>query len=357
MRIALFIFGLALSCSALADSLPLGKIKLPPGFHIALAAHVPNARGMALGAKGTLFVGSMREGKVYALKPGSTKPLVIATGLDMPVGVAFHDGDLYISAVDRIVKLPDIEAHLEQPPQPVAVRADLPPDTHHGWRYIAFGPDNKLYVSIGAPCNICETDPKRYARILRMKPDGSDEETVAQGVRMSVGFDWQPGSGKFWFTNNGRDWLGDNKPDDTLNWVDRPGAPFGFPYCHAGNVPDPEFGDQHPCSEFSQPAARLGAHVAPLGLRFYTGKMFPPHYRQQIFIAEHGSWNRSSKVGYRIVLAQVEGERITGQQVFASGWLQGRKAWGRPVDLLVAPDGALLVSDDHAGAIYRISYK
>lgn len=347
---------IALSAAAVAE-LPLHQIQLPPGFHIELLARVPNAREMVWGAKGTLFIGSMKEGKVYALKPGSRAPLVIAEGLKQPVGVAFHKGDLYVSAISRILRFSDIETKLDRPPPPVALRVSLPSETHHGWKFIAFGPDGKLYVPVGAPCNICAPNPNRYANILRIQPDGSALEVVARGVRNSVGFDWQPGSGKLWFTDNGRDWLGDDVPDDELNRVDKLGQHFGYPYCHAGEVPDPEYGGQRSCNQFTPPAQKLGAHVAALGMRFYTGKQFPAEYRGQIFIAEHGSWNRSSKVGYRVMLVTVQGERVTGQRVFASGWLHDGQVWGRPADVLVAPDGSLLVSDDDAGAVYRISYR
>lgn len=350
---------LALALPVLATSaaeLPLEQIKLPPGFRIELLARVPNARAMAFGAKGTLFIGSRQEGKVYALRPGSRTPLVIASGLKQPAGVAFRHGDLYVSAINRIVKFPDIENRLEQPPPAQTVRADFPDETHHGWKFIAFGPDGKLYVPVGAPCNNCEPDPKRYANIQRMQPDGTGLELVASGVRNTVGFDWQPGSGALWFTDNGRDWLGEDQPDDELNRLEQPGQHFGYPYCHAGDVVDPEFGRPQGCKGFVPPQAKLGAHVAALGMRFYTGKQFPAEYRGQIFIAEHGSWNRLLKTGYQVLLVSVNGARVTGQTVFASGWLRGQKAWGRPVDVVVAPDGALLVSDDHADAIYRISY-
>ena len=346
-----------LPLAACTARLPLGKIKLPPGFKIELFARVPGAREMAWGTKGTLFVGS-RGGinKVYALRPGSRKPLVIASALQLPVGVAFHDGSLYVSAVSRILRFDNIESRLDNPPKPVEIRNDLPTDILHGWKFIAFGPHGWLYVPVGAPCNVCEADPRRYANISRMKPDGSDMHVYVSGIRNSVGFDWNPKTGSLWFTNNGRDNMGDDVPPDTLNRVTRPGSNFGFPYCHAGDVPDPKFGKGRSCSEFAQPAIKLGAHVAPLGMRFYTGRQFPSSYRDQIFIAEHGSWNRSKKVGYRITLVKVEGDKAVSYEPFATGWLQGQEPWGRPADVLVAPDGALLVSDDAAGAIYRISY-
>ncbi len=316
---------------------------------------------MTWGAQGTLFVGS-REGRVYAITlaqggRGEASVRTIASGLQMPVGVAFRDGALYVSAVDRIVRLDDIERQLDHPPKPIVVSSAFPHETHHGWKFIAFGPDGKLYVPVGAPCNVCEPDRSRYANIMRMNADGSGLEVFARGIRNSVGFDWQPRTNVLWFTNNGRDLMGDDVPPDTLNRAPRAGLDFGFPYCHAGKIADPEFGARHACSEFTPPAQPLGPHVASLGMRFYTGTQFPPEYRNQIFIAEHGSWNRSHKIGYRVTLVTVDDNgRAISYKPFAEGWLQGESAWGRPADVLVAPDGSLLVSDDSAGAIYRIRY-
>ncbi|WP_430869892.1 PQQ-dependent sugar dehydrogenase [Cupriavidus basilensis] len=344
-----------------ATALPLEQIQLPPGFRIdVLSQDVPEARGMTMSPAGTLFIGSLGQGKVYAISNAlAPDPRVraIATGLTMPVGVAFRDGALYASSVSRIVRLDDIEARLDTPPKPVVVSDRFPSETHHGWKFIAFGPDGYLYIPVGAPCNICKPDENRYANIMKMKPDGSDLQVVARGVRNSVGFDWHPVTRQLWFTDNGRDQLGDDVPDDELNRLTRAGQHFGYPYCHAGSVADPEFGKQRNCSEFEPPAAKLGAHVASLGMRFYTGSQFPAEYRNNIFIAEHGSWNRSTKVGYRIVRVVLnESGQAARQEVFAQGWLQDGKAWGRPADVLVAPDGSLLVSDDTAGAIYRIRY-
>jgi len=349
----------AIAQPALAQrELPLDQIKLPPGFRIEVVARVDSARQMVLGTKGTLFVGSM-SGKVYAvkLKPGALGTVTtIASGLNRPVGVAFREGALFVSAVNRILRFDGIEDRLDNPPQPAVVSDRFPTEALHGWKFIAFGPDGKLYVPVGAPCNICEPDANQYAVITRMNPDGSGFEVYARGLRNSVGFDWDPRSGELWFTNNGRDYLGDDAPPDTLNYAPRPGLNFGYPYCHAGMIPDPEYGKKRSCSEFTPPAQNLGPHVASLGMRFYTGTQFPPAYRNEIFIAEHGSWNRSKKIGYRVTLVRVENNRAVGYEPFATGWLQGETAWGRPVDVLVMPDGALLVSDDYAGAIYRISY-
>jgi glucose/arabinose dehydrogenase len=355
--------GLLAGSAALAHAAaPLARLKVPPGFHVSIYSdQVPNAREIALGDHGTVFVGSFREGKVYALTgmdaQGRAEHVhVIARGLEMPVGVAFRDGALYVSAVSRILEYPDIEKRLADPPRPVIVTDKLPTRTHHGWKFIAFSPDGKLYVPIGAPCNICNPGPD-FAKIIRMNPDGSDWQTVATGIRNSVGFDWQPGSHAFWFTNNGRDRMGDNIPDDTLNRVDGLGENFGYPYCHAGNVPDPEYGKGHGCAEFAQPALRLGAHVAALGMRFYVGRMFPAQYDDAIFIAEHGSWNRSRKVGYRVVVVHVgKDDKVTGSAPFLTGFLDGQETLGRPVDVQPLRDGSLLVSDGDNGVIYRVTF-
>jgi glucose/arabinose dehydrogenase len=329
-----------------------------------LSDDVPAAREMALSPKGILYVGSM-EGRVYALELRDGKALkrhVVASGLNMPVGVAWRDGALYISAVSSIVRLDAVDTHLDDPPKPAVVTDQLPSERHHGWKFIAFGPDGKLYVPQGAPCNVClpANDPQRthYAMIGRMDPDGSHYETIARGVRNTVGFAWHPQTHELWFTDNGRDMLGDDIPDDKLNRLAHVGEDFGFPYCHGGNVSDPEYGKDHPCSGFTPPVEKLGAHVASLGMRFYTGAMFPAAYRNSIFIAEHGSWNRSRKVGYRVVRVTADANGANAhQEVFAQGWLNADDTqWGRPADVLPLPDGSLLISDDYAGAIYRVTY-
>ena len=343
----------------------LARIKLPPGFAIELWARVENARQMALGhddpaAGGTVFVGSMRAGKVHAVRYDARFKVqgvkLVASGLQLPVGVAYRNGSLYVSAVSRILRYDQVEAATESVLAPVIVTDKLPTETHHGWKFIAFSPDGKLYVPVGAPCNVCEPG-QRHGNILRMNADGSGVETFAVGVRNSVGFDWEPNSGELWFTDNGRDMLGDDTPPDELNHAPRAGMHFGFPYCHGGDVADPEFGAKRNCADFSAPAQKLGPHVASLGMRFYAGRMFPPAYRGQIFIAEHGSWNRSEKIGYRVSLVRIQGGKAQAYEPFASGWLQGGAVWGRPADVLVLPDGSLLVADDYAGAIYRITYR
>lgn len=351
--------------TGLATELPLERIKLPPGFSIELWTRIDNPRQMTLGRHdgrgGTLFVGSMRAGKVHAVSFGADfkaqQVSVIASGLQLPAGVAYKDGRLYVSAVSRILRYDGIDQRLDNPPAAVTVTDSFPTDTHHGWKFIAFGPDSKLYVPVGAPCNICEPDPQRYANMMRMNADGSDREVFARGIRNSVGFDWHPYSKELWFTDNGRDQLGDDVPPDELNHAPRTGMNFGYPYCHGDDLPDPDFGNRRKCAEFAAPAQKLGAHVAALGMRFYTGTMFPPEYRNQILIAEHGSWNRSKKNGYRVMLVRLQDNMVVAYEPFASGWLQDETAWGRPADVLVLPDGSVLVADDHAGAIYRISYR
>ena len=337
----------------------LEEIRLPEGFAIERYAEVPDARSMALGAQGTVFVGNREGNAVYAVaerRDGKGRAVyVIAQGLRMPNGVAFKGADLYVAEVSRVLRFPDIEQHLENPPPYEVVAEGFPSDKHHGWKYIAFGPDGWLYVPVGAPCNVCER-PDPYAAIMRLDVRSGKREVYARGIRNTVGFAWQPDSDVLWFTNNGRDWMGDDSPPDSLHRAPEAGLHFGFPACHAG-LADPKFGQGKDCAAFAPPALKLPAHVAALGMVFYTGKMFPPAYRNQIFIAEHGSWNRTSKVGYRISLVRFNQDGSLGYETFASGWLKNGNAWGRPVDVLVMPDGALLVSDDHAGAIYRIAYK
>jgi glucose/arabinose dehydrogenase len=355
----------AVSCSPVSGDpeVPLHSITLPPGFTISVYANkVQNARSMTLGAKGTLFVGTREAGKVYALVDRdhdnqAEAVITIAHGLNAPNGVAFRDGALYVAEIHRILRFDQIEDRLENPPQPVVVNDKLPRDRWHGWKFVRFGPDGRLYVPVGAPCNVCERDDERYASVLRMNPDGSGLEVFARGIRNTVGFDWHPQTKELWFTDNGRDNLGDEVPPDELNHAPRQGMHFGFPYCHAGTIPDPQFGAKRACEEFTPPEITLGPHVAAIGMRFYTGTMFPDEYRNQIFIAEHGSWNRTTPIGYRISLVRLAENRAVKYEVFAEGWLQRGHAWGRPADVLVMPDGALLVSDDRANAIYRISYR
>ena len=356
------------SGAATAQEIPLDKITVPDGFTIEVyAPDVPNARSMALSPTGTLFVSTRRAGDVYAVVDRdqdqvADEVITIASGLNTPNGVAIRDGALFVAEVNRILRYDDIEARLRNPPDPVVVYDELPSERMHGWKFIRFGPDGKLYVPVGAPCNICDRtdEDERFATITRMNPDGSGHEVFAHGIRNSVGFDWHPVTGELWFTSNGRDQLGDENPGDTLNHAPQIDMHFGYPFCHQGDIPDPEFGEQRGCDEFTPPAQTLGPHVASLGMRFYNGSMFPDSYRNQIFIAEHGSWNRSptaGHTGYRITVATLDGNRVTDYAVFAEGWLDpDNRSWGRPTDIQVMPDGALLVTDDRVGAIYRISY-
>lgn len=340
----------------------LDKIQLPPGFSISVYAEVPNARSMCFGEKGTLFVGNRDKDKVYAVvdadKDGKAEHVyVIDEGLNMPCGVAFRNGSLYVAEVNRILRYDDIENKLSSPPEPVVVNDKLPTEKHHGWKYISFGPDGKLYVPVGGPCNVCKKEDPIYASISRMNADGSGLEVFASGVRNSVGFDWHPQTKELWFTENGRDNMGDNVPADELNHAPQKGMHFGFPYCHQGDTPDPEFGKDKNCADYTAPAQKLGPHVAALGMRFYTGNMFLPEYKNQIFMAEHGSWNRSQKIGYRIMLVRLENNKVVQYIPFATGWLEENgNVIGRPADVQVAADGALLVSDDKAGAVYRIVF-
>ncbi len=346
-------------------SLPLDLIKLPKGFSISVYAEVEDARSMALSPSGTLFIGNRSEDKVYAVKDTdgdfkADKKWVIASGLNMPNGVAFRNGDLYVAEVNQIHKFAGIEAKLDNPGKSQIIYDKFPTEKHHGWKYIAFGPDGKLYVPIGAPCNICESKDQIFASIHRMNADGTGLELFASGVRNTVGFTWHPQTKNIWFTDNGRDMMGDDLPPCELNTAPKAGMHFGYPYCHGGTISDPEFGNKRPCTDFTKPAQNLGAHVAPLGLKFYTGKMFPAEYQNQIILAEHGSWNRSKKNGYKLGLAKMDAMgKVTSYTTFATGWMDDatQKVWGRPVDVLVMPDGSMLVSDDQAGVIYRISYK
>lgn len=348
-----------------SGKLPLDSITLPAGFSIEIFAEVNDARSLAMSPSGIIFVGNRDGDKVYAVKDvdgdfKADKKWVIDSGLNQPNGVAFREGNLYVAEISRILKYENIEATLSAPSEPVVVNDSYPTKEHHGWKYIAFGPDGKLYVPVGAPCNICESEDPIFNTITRINADGSGREIYAKGIRNTVGFTWHPVTNELWFTDNGRDLMGDDVPPCELNLAPQAGMNFGYPYCHAGTIKDPEFGDKHKCSEFVAPVQPLGAHVAALGIKFYTGKMFPESYQNQAFIAEHGSWNRSKKSGYRVTMVKVKDNKTSaGYETFASGWLdvEKDKAWGRPVDVLLLPDGSMLVSDDMAGVIYRISYK
>ena len=346
----------------LSKKYQLNKIKLPPGFKINVFAQVPDARSMCWGSKGTLFVGT-KSGNVYAVvdkdKNGvADKVYTLASNLHMPNGVAFKNGSLYVAEVSRILRFDNIENRLMNPPAYQVAFNKFPKEDWHGWKFIAFGPDGKLYVPVGAPCNVCQPTDPVFESLTRMNADGTGFEIYAKGIRNTVGFSWQPQTKELWFTDNGRDMLGDDIPSDELNHAPRKGMHFGFPYCHQGDILDPEFGKGKNCADYTAPVLKLGAHVASLGMRFYNGSMFPSKYKNQIFIAEHGSWNRTKKVGYSVMTVRLENNKAVQYLPFATGWLDGNEnVSGRPVDVEIAPDGALFVSDDQGGVIYRISYQ
>ncbi|MFL5740491.1 MAG: PQQ-dependent sugar dehydrogenase [Flavisolibacter sp.] len=349
-----------LSDSALNRKYNVDQIKLPPHFKMGVFAEAPGARSLCESPSGTLFVGTM-NGDVYALRDTDKNGVadenyIIASGLNSPNGVAFKDGNLYVAEISRILRFNKIEEHLKSPPGYQVVYDQLPSDRHHGWKFIAFGPDGKLYVPVGAPCNICEEENPVYASIARMNPDGTAFEIFAKGIRNTVGFDWDPQTGALWFTDNGRDNLGDDIPSDELNTAPKAGLHFGFPYCHEGDILDPKFGKGKNCADFAAPVLKLGAHVAALGMRFYSGSAFPPEYKNQIFIAQHGSWNRTTPVGYRVMIVRLENNKPVSYEPFATGWLDEKgNVLGRPVDVQVHQDGSLLVSDDRNGVVYRIA--
>ena len=339
--------------------IPFEKIKVPPGFTVSLWAYgINNARAMTWGDKGTLFVSSRVAGNVYAVvdRGASREVKTIAKGLNLPNGVAFKNGTLYIAEVSRITKMEGIEDRLDNPPAMTVVYDILPRDLPHSWKYLAFGPDGKLYFNIGAPCNIC-MPPDTHANISRVNPDGTGFEYYAHGVRNSVGFDWHPVTKELYFTTHGRDWLGEDVPNDRFDHAPRKGLHFGYPYCHQGDIPDPEYGKGRSCGEFAPPLLKTGPHVAGNGVHFYTGSMFPAEYKNRAFLAQRGSWNRTQKIGFRVMMVTLRTADVPKYEVFAEGWLQSDQIWGRPVYVQEMRDGSLLVSDDYAGAIYRITYQ
>ncbi|MGZ8436350.1 MAG: PQQ-dependent sugar dehydrogenase [Candidatus Binatia bacterium] len=342
-----------------AEKLQIGQLKMPRGFKLEVyISGIANARSLRIGDKGTVFVSNRQLDKVYAVveRSGKREAKVIASGLDRPNGLAFHNGTLYIGEGTKISKLERIEDNLDNPGKPVVIYSDLPNHQSHGWKFIAIGPDNKLYINVGAPCNICEP-PAENAQIRRINLDGSGAEVFARGVRNSVGFDWHPITKDLYFTDNGRDWLSEDLPEDELNRVTKVGQHFGFPYCHQGNFTDREMGWGRSCDEFTPPVALMGPHSAALGLRFYTGTLFPREYRNALFIARHGSWNRTKKIGGDIVVAKLNVDgTVKSVQPFITGFLNNNEYWGRPVDVHFMKDGSMLISDDFAGAIYRVTY-
>jgi glucose/arabinose dehydrogenase len=339
----------------------LPKLTVPAGFKVEVyQSGILDARGLRRGDKGTVFVSSLFDaGKIYAItgEKGKRVTKTIAEKLELPNGIEFNKGSLYVATPKQITRYDNIEDNLDKPPAPVMIYDKLPGDVPHGWKFIKFGPDGKLYVPVGAPCNICEPDPAKYAQIFRINADGSGMEIVARGVRNTVGFDFHPRTKELWFTDNQRDWLSEDMPLDELNRVANPGKDnFGYPYCHSGTMTDPEFGWGKSCDDYVKPAAPLGAHAAPLGMRFYTGTMFPAKYRNAIFIARHGPWNRTKKYADVSVAYVDANNKVTKVEPFLEGFVKDNAYLGRPVDVLVMADGSLLVSDDHAGAVYRVSY-
>jgi glucose/arabinose dehydrogenase len=344
-----------------ADKLPVAKLKAPAGFKVEVfAAGVAAARSIRIGDKGTVFVGARLQDKVHAIreKDGKREVKVIASGLHRPNGLAFHKGTLYVAELSKVSKLENIEDNLDNPPKLTLINDQFPKDEPHGWKFIAIGPDEKLYVPVGANANINDPDPNQYAHIRRMNLDGSGTEILVRGVRNTVGFDWHPTTKELYFTDNGRDWLSEDIPEDELNRVTASGKKhFGYPYCHQGNFRDPEFGWGHNCADYEPPAALLGAHTAALGMRFYTGAMFPAEYRNAIFIARRGSWNRTEKLGGDVVVAKLNPDgSVKSIEPFLTGFLENNTYVARPVDVEIMKDGSLLVSDDFNGAVYRVSY-
>jgi glucose/arabinose dehydrogenase len=346
------------------EKIPVDKIKLPAGFKAEIwSSGHPGGRTMVMGNKGTVFMGSRLIGRVYAVtnKDGKREAKVLFQGLTQPNGLAFKDGSLYVFAINKVLRYDNIEDKLDNPGEPVDLteKFGLPDTVHHNWKYVDFGPDGKLYVQVGANCNICEINPGIHAQIRRYNADGSGMEIVARGVRNTVGFDWHPVTKELWFTDQGRDWAGDAGPQDELNRVakGREGAFYGFPYCHANGVPDIDIKIPNPCAGVVLPAALTGPHSAGLGIKFYTGNMFPKSYQNVAFIARRGSWNRDQKFGYDVVVARTSGSRARVEP-FMTGLLdeKANEFHGRPTYVMQMPDGSLLVSDEQNGAIYRISY-
>lgn len=366
IKVAIFYLLTFSSCFAIKSEHKqvLQQLQLPEGFSISIYAdNVPNARTMALGKTGVVFIGTRKAGNVYAVsdldKDGfAEKTQLIASNLFMPNGVAYKDGDLYVAETNRIIRFNKIEQQLDNPPKPVVIYDKLPSDKHHGWKYLRFGADNRLYTAVGAPCNICLPEKPIYSSLVRLNTDGSGFEIIARGIRNSVGFDWQPKTHVLYFTENGGDNLGDDLPPDELNKWTTKGQHFGYPYCHAGDILDLKLAENKQCKQFNAPEWKFKAHMAPLGMRFYTGKQFPQQYLNQLFVAQHGSWNRTEPHGYRIALVSFKNGKAVSEHSFISGWLTDKdKVLGRPTDILQMPDGSLLIADDTLGVIYRVVYK
>lgn len=367
IKIAFSLLSYSILSQALADASVqdvLKQLQVPSGFKVSVFAdNLANVRSLALAENGVVFAGSGQEGKVYAVQDSNgdgvaDKRYVIARDLYMPNGVAYKNGALYVAEVNRIIRFDRILDKLDQSPKPAIVNDQFPSDKHHGWKYLRFGPDDRLYTAVGAPCNVCKPEKPIYAALVSLKTDGSDMQIIGKGIRSVVGLDWQPGSGQLFFTDNGRDYLGDDSPADELNQWHSVNDHFGFPYCHGGDTPDPQFSSEGACKDFVPPVWQFKAHVAPLGLRFYQGQQFPAEYKNQLFVAQHGSWNRSVPQGYQISLVKFKKDKPSSEQVFINGWLTSDgKVLGRPVDILEMTGGSLLISDDQLGVIYRVSYQ
>ncbi|QHE75071.1 PQQ-dependent sugar dehydrogenase [Hydrogenophaga sp. PBL-H3] len=349
------------TATAAAD-IPVDKIKLPPGFKAEIwATGLPGGRAMTQGDEGKIYVGTRGLGRVYEVSDNGTSRSVrtVVDKLNQPAGVAWNKGSLYVMAIDKVLRFDGIATNPAAVPVDMTAAFNLPKEQHHNWKFIAFGPDGKLYVPFGAPCNICALPSPEYAQIRRYNPDGSGMEVVATGVRNSVGFDWHPGTQELWFSNHGRDWLGDDTPNDTVNRMHKVGLNFGFPSCHQGNLPDPDVKKDNACAGVEQPVALMGPHAASMGMTFYTGNMFPPEYKGVLFNARKGSWNRTKKIGYDIVMVKASADGKNSQVVpFMTGFMNeaDQSFWGRPAYMLQMKDGSLLVSDEQLGAIYRVSY-
>jgi glucose/arabinose dehydrogenase len=345
------------------SEIPIEQLRLPKGFSVEIwATGIPGGRAMARGDKGKIYLGTRIIGRVYEVTDEGDRRTsrIVVDKLTQPAGVAFANGSLYVMAINRVLRFDGIEDNPNVQPVDLTDKFNLPPEQHHNWKYIAFGPDKKLYVPFGSPCNICEPPPE-YGQIRRYNPDGSGMEVLARGIRNSVGFDWHPKTGELWFTDHGRDWMGDAGPQDELNRISKPGLNFGFPYCHAQGVPDRDIKKADPCKGVTRPVALMGPHAAAMGVLFYTGKMFPAEYRDTMFIARKGSWNRTKPFGFDVVNVRASADGKNARVIpFMTGFQDPKattyKFWGRPAYLLQMPDGALLVSDEQMGAIYRVSY-
>jgi glucose/arabinose dehydrogenase len=346
-----------------AAQIPIDKLRMPAGFSVEIwATGLPGGRAMTRGDDGKIYVGTRGLGRVYEVTDsgGARTVRTVADKLNQPAGVAFKNGSLYVMAIDKVLRFDGIEKNPAAVPVDMTDKFSLPKEQHHNWKYISFGPDGKLYVPFGAPCNICELPTQEYAQIRRYNPDGSGMEVIASGVRNSVGFDWHPTTKELWFSNHGRDWLGDDTPNDTVNRLSKTGLNYGFPFCHQGNLPDPYVKKADPCAGVDQPVALMGPHASTMGLTFYTGTMFPPEYRNVLLNARKGSWNRTKKIGYDVVTVKTDADGKNSKvEPFLTGFMNeaDQSFWGRPAYMLQMPDGALLVSDEQNGAIYRMSYR